>query len=115
MNPASLIAAALVASSVLAFVAFFLSGRNKEAEEMARRLNQYGGTVAVTAPRVKTGNALRDLIESGPLTYVSTTNADGSPHVTAIWIGLDDDTILSTHMRFNAKLRNMRRDPRVVE
>src|SRR6202165_3654188 len=63
MNPASLIAAALVASSVLAFVAFFLSGRNKEAEEMARRLNQYGGTVAVTAPhRVKTGNALRDLI-----------------------------------------------------
>src|ERR1700730_12904837 len=64
MNPASLIAAALVASSVLAFVAFFLSGRNKEAEEMARRLNQYGGTVAVTAPRVKTGNALRDLIES---------------------------------------------------
>ena len=64
MNPASLIAAALVASSVLAFVAFFLSGRNKEAEEMARRLNQYGGTVAVTAPRVKTGNALRDLLES---------------------------------------------------
>jgi tight adherence protein B len=65
MNPASLIAAALVASSVLAFVAFFLSGRNKEAEEIARRLNQYGGTVAVTAPqRVKTGNALRDLIES---------------------------------------------------
>jgi PPOX class probable F420-dependent enzyme len=58
--------------------------------------------------------ALRDLIESGPLAYVSTTNADGSPHVTAIWIGLDDDTPISTHMRFNAKLRNMQRDPRVV-
>jgi PPOX class probable F420-dependent enzyme len=57
---------------------------------------------------------LRDLIESGPLTYVSTTNADGSPHATAIWIGLEDDTIISTHMRFNAKLRNMQRDPRVV-
>jgi PPOX class probable F420-dependent enzyme len=57
---------------------------------------------------------LRDLIESGPLTYISTTDADGSPHVTAIWIGLDDDTLISTHMRFNAKLRNMQRDPRVV-
>ncbi len=58
--------------------------------------------------------ALCDLVASGPLTYVSTTNADGSPHVTAIWIGLDGDTIVSTHMRFNAKLRNMQRDPRVV-
>jgi PPOX class probable F420-dependent enzyme len=57
---------------------------------------------------------LRDLVESGPLTYVSTTNADGSPQVTAIWIGLDDGTLISTHMRFNAKLRNMERDPRVV-
>ena len=57
---------------------------------------------------------LRDLVESGPLTYVSTINADGSPHVTAIWIGLDGDDLISTHMRYNAKLRNMRRDPRVV-
>jgi PPOX class probable F420-dependent enzyme len=57
---------------------------------------------------------LRDLIESGPLTYVSTINADSSPQVTAIWIGLDGDTLISTHMRYNAKLRNMQRDPRVV-
>ena len=57
---------------------------------------------------------LRALVESGPLTYVSTSNADGSPQVTAIWIGLDGDTLISTHMRFNAKLRNMERDPRVV-
>jgi PPOX class probable F420-dependent enzyme len=57
---------------------------------------------------------LRELIESGPLTYVSTVNADGSPHVTAIWIGFDGDDLISTHMRYNAKLRNMGRDPRVV-
>ena len=57
---------------------------------------------------------LRDLIESGPLTYVATINADGSPHVTAIWIGLEEDSLISTHMRYNAKLRNMQRDPRVV-
>ncbi len=57
---------------------------------------------------------LRGLIESGPLTYVSTTNADGSPQVTAIWIGLDGNSLISTHMRYNVKLRNMERDPRVV-
>ena len=57
---------------------------------------------------------LRALIDSGPLTYLSTINADGSPQVTAIWIGLDGDILISTHMRYNVKLRNMRRDPRVV-
>lgn len=57
---------------------------------------------------------LRALIESGPQTYLSTTNADGSPHVTMIWIGLDGDDVISTHMRFNAKLRNLERDPRAA-
>ena len=57
---------------------------------------------------------LRELVESGPLTYIATINADGSPQVTAIWIGLDGGGLLSTHMRFNAKLRNMQRDSRVV-
>jgi PPOX class probable F420-dependent enzyme len=58
--------------------------------------------------------ALRDLIESGPLTYLSTTNSDGSPQVTAIWIGLEEDVVVSGHLRENLKLRNIRRDPRVV-
>jgi PPOX class probable F420-dependent enzyme len=57
---------------------------------------------------------LRDLVESGPLAYLATTNADGSPQVTAIWIGLDSDSLVSGHMRNNAKLHNIRRDPRVV-
>jgi len=57
---------------------------------------------------------LRDLVESGPLTYLSTTNADGSPQVTMIWIGIDDGDLVSTHMRFNAKLRNIERNPHVA-
>jgi PPOX class probable F420-dependent enzyme len=57
---------------------------------------------------------LRDLIESGPLTYLSTTNSDGSPQVTMIWIGLEGDDLISVHARENAKLRNIRRDPRVA-
>jgi tight adherence protein B len=63
MTPSALIAAALVGSSVLAFVAFFLTRGQTEADEMARRLSQYGGeAVAPTPPRISTGNALRDML-----------------------------------------------------
>ena len=57
---------------------------------------------------------LRDLIESGPLAHLSTINADGSPQVTVIWIGLDGDDLVSGHMSRHAKLRNIERDPGVV-
>ncbi len=57
---------------------------------------------------------LRDLIESGPMTHLSTINPDGSPQVTVIWIGLDGDEPVSGHMGWWTKLRNIERDPRVV-
>ena len=57
---------------------------------------------------------LRDLIDSGPLAHLSTINADGSPQVTVIWIERDGDDLLSGHMQWYAKLRNIERDPRVV-
>ena len=58
---------------------------------------------------------LRRLIESGALAHLSTINADGSPQVSVIWLGLDGDDLVSAHMRREQlKLRNMDRDPRVV-
>ncbi|GAA3233426.1 PPOX class F420-dependent oxidoreductase [Dactylosporangium siamense] len=57
---------------------------------------------------------LRDLIESGPLVHLSTINADGSPQVTVVWVGLDGDELVSGHMSRYVKLRNIERDPRVV-
>lgn len=57
---------------------------------------------------------LRHLIESGPMAHLSTINADGSPQVTVIWIGLDGDDVVSGHMSRHVKLRNIERDPRVV-
>ncbi|AEV82956.1 oxidoreductase [Actinoplanes sp. SE50] len=57
---------------------------------------------------------LRDLIESGPIAHLSTTNANGSPQVSAIWIGLDGDDVVSGHLGWRTKLRNIERDPRVV-
>ena len=57
---------------------------------------------------------LRDLIESGPMTHLSTINADGSPQVTVIWIGLDGDDVVSGHLSRRLKVRNVERDARVV-
>jgi PPOX class probable F420-dependent enzyme len=57
---------------------------------------------------------LRDLIESGPLAHLTTINADGSPQVSVIWVGLDGDDLVSGHMAWRTKLRNIERDPRVV-
>jgi PPOX class probable F420-dependent enzyme len=57
---------------------------------------------------------LRDLIAEGPMAHLSTINADGSPQVTVIWIGLDGEDLVSGHMSRRLKLRNIERDPRVV-
>ncbi|HEY5833310.1 PPOX class F420-dependent oxidoreductase [Streptomyces sp.] len=57
---------------------------------------------------------LRDLITSGPMAHLTTINADGSPQVTVVWIGLDGGDLVTGHMGWYAKLRNIERDPRVV-
>jgi PPOX class probable F420-dependent enzyme len=48
------------------------------------------------------------------MAHLSTINADGTPQVTVIWIGLDGDDLVSGHMSRYVKLRNIERDPRVV-
>ncbi len=57
---------------------------------------------------------LTKLIASGPLAHLSTTNADGSPQVSVIWIGMDGSRLVSAHLGHHVKLRNIERDPRVV-
>ena len=57
---------------------------------------------------------LRSLIESGCHAHIVTLNADGSPHVTLVWVGIEDDEIVAAHLPRNQKVRNIERDPRVV-
>ena len=64
--------------------------------------------------RIALPQSLRDLITAGPMAHVSTVNPDGSPQVTVVWIGLDGDDIVSGHLAYYKKLRNIERDPRVV-
>lgn len=57
----------------------------------------------------------RRLIESGSLAHLVTLDADGSPQVSCVWVGLDGDEIVSAHLSAEQrKLRNIARDPRVA-
>jgi PPOX class probable F420-dependent enzyme len=58
--------------------------------------------------------AARDAITAGHPAHLVTVNADGSPQVSVVWVGLDGDDIVSGHLGDRLKLRNVRRDPRVV-
>ena len=35
--------------------------------------------------------SVRDLIARGPLAHLTTINPDGSPQVTVVWVGIEDD------------------------
>lgn len=54
------------------------------------------------------------MLESDGLAHLVTLNADGSPQVTIVWVGLDGDDIVSAHLGERQKLRNIRRDSRVA-
>ena len=57
---------------------------------------------------------VQQLIERGPIAHVVTLNADGSPQVTMAWVGIEDDEIVIGTIPDQAKLHNIRRDPRVA-
>jgi len=46
--------------------------------------------------------------------YVATLMADGSPHVTPVWVESDSDRLYFTTVHGRLKERNLRRDPRVA-
>jgi PPOX class probable F420-dependent enzyme len=59
-------------------------------------------------------DAAVELIESDAVAHVVTLNPDGSPQVTAAWVGIEDDEIVMATLPDQRKLRNLRRDPRVA-
>jgi PPOX class probable F420-dependent enzyme len=57
----------------------------------------------------------RELIEGGALGHLVTLNEDGSPQVTCVWVGIDGGDLVSGHLNPDQrKIRNVRRDPRVI-
>ena len=66
-----------------------------------------GGTMIIPT-------SVRELIASGPLAHLTTINPDGSPQVTVIWVGIEDDEFVCAHMGVWKKVQNMQREPRVA-
>jgi PPOX class probable F420-dependent enzyme len=63
---------------------------------------------------VTLNDAARAALQSGHIAHLVTLEEDGSPQVSAVWVGLDGDRIVSGHLADRRKLRNVRRDPRVA-
>jgi PPOX class probable F420-dependent enzyme len=63
---------------------------------------------------VALNDAARALLTSGKLAHCVTVNADGSPQVSVVWVGVDGDEIVMAHMGAWQKVRNLERDPRIV-
>ncbi len=67
----------------------------------------YHAPMRIPAPVVR-------LIDSAPIAHVVTLNADGSPHLSLAWVGIEDDEVVIGTLPEQPKLRNIRRDPRVA-
>ena len=58
--------------------------------------------------------SIRALIATGPQAHLTTLNANGSPQVTLVWVGIENDEFVIGHMGVWQKVKNMRRNPRVA-
>jgi len=59
-------------------------------------------------------DSARDLLGSDALAHFTTLDADGMPYVTLAWVGLQGDEIVIATLADQRKIKNVRRDPRVV-
>jgi PPOX class probable F420-dependent enzyme len=57
--------------------------------------------------------AVRDLLKGANIAHLATLMSDGTPHVTPVWVDVEDSTVLVNSAEGRLKVRNLRRDPRV--
>jgi PPOX class probable F420-dependent enzyme len=55
-----------------------------------------------------------EIIGGKNFAYLATTMADGSPHISPVWIEREGDTLLVNTVPGRVKQRNVSRDPRVA-
>jgi PPOX class probable F420-dependent enzyme len=56
----------------------------------------------------------RAVLESDALAHLVTINPDGTPQVSCVWVGLEDDEVAFASLGPRRKLDNIRRDQRVT-
>lgn len=55
-----------------------------------------------------------DFIATGPIAHVVTLGAQGDPHVSMAWVGVEGDDLVIGTLHDQTKLRNLRADPRIA-
>ena len=63
---------------------------------------------------MKIPESVRELLPKAPLAHLTTLNSDGSPQVTVVWVGIENEEFVIGHMAEHKKVRNVRRDGRVA-
>lgn len=58
--------------------------------------------------------SVRAFLDTAPYGHVVTLAEDGTPRVTLAWVGVDDDRLVFATLFDQAKLADLRRDPRVT-
>src|SRR5918994_351851 len=56
----------------------------------------------------------KHLFEGANFAHVATVNPDGSPQVSPVWVGLEEDKVVFNTARGRVKPKNLERDPRVA-
>jgi PPOX class probable F420-dependent enzyme len=57
---------------------------------------------------------IRTFIATAPVAHVVTLDADGAPQVSMAWVGIEADELVIGTLNDQAKLRNLRADPRIA-
>jgi PPOX class probable F420-dependent enzyme len=63
---------------------------------------------------MKIPQSVRELLAKAPLAHLTTLNSDGSPQVTVVWVGIENEEFVIGHMAVHKKVRNIRRNARVA-
>src|SRR5271155_1708601 len=65
---------------------------------------------------MKISKTMRKLIARRPFALLTTLNSTGGPHVTVVWVGIEDEELVIGHLHLATyqKVTNIRRDPRVA-
>src|SRR5271156_1544509 len=63
---------------------------------------------------MKIPQSVREVLAKAPLAHLTTLNKDGSPQVTVVWVGVENEEFVISHLAVHQKIKNIRRDPRVA-
>src|SRR5262245_31819964 len=63
---------------------------------------------------MKIPQSVRELLPKAPLAHLTTLNSDGSPQVTVVWVGIENEEFLIGHLAAHKKVRNVQRDRRIA-